>query len=115
MYIEEVVNGVCININGINELYNKIEVLENDINKSRLTSADSNVLSVAMCKLNKDKNELSSVMGAREDNEYEDMVEYYNEKVAAGYVKLAKNYNIVLDLYFVATDKERESLLMYLE
>lgn len=92
-----------------------VDELEETIEKTHLTNADSNVLSAALQKIKTDRNKLQNTIRSFENNKYDDMIDYYTGKINVLYRKLSENYRIVLNLYNIARDKERESLLKYLE
>lgn len=99
----------------VEKVTQRIRELVIDIGASKLTSSDSNVLSVAMDKLLRDVNDIEILLQVREVNKYDDMVQYYDSEVSEKYNRLVTNCDIVCELYSIATDKERKSLLMHLE
>lgn len=104
-----------MDIDAVESLCDEIKKLRHIIENAHLTDADSNVLSVALQKIERDKAELNCTVDAMFENRYYDMENYFEEKIDRLFQKLQNDYFIVKNLYVIAADRERESLLSYLE
>lgn len=99
----------------IERIIDKVYELDKEIKDAKLTMSDSNVLSVAMGKLMRDVVRLKTVSRVDKENNYENMEEYYKNRIRQQYNELQKGCEIVRELFDIAKDEDEKSLLMYLE
>lgn len=98
----------------LDDLIDRISILEYELDKAKLTHADSNVLSVAMKKVKQDEESLRRSIRLQANNQFDDMVGYFDKKIDSQYNELLSDYKRVFELFNIAIDKERECLLQYL-